>query len=500
MYRGRHVEYDFSLARWTGKSSGFGNLFEFKSGSHDFMLKDGIRKRHGYTSVGTITGETTSYIIGMADFYDNNQLGHIVYACSSGSIYDGINTQIVTGLTSGMLKVCFESFLGKLYFANGHDTPLVWTGSGSMSPLTQVPSDWSGNNPTWLINHGKGNSHRMWAFGCPQTPYNVYVSQNGNADNFSDNDVFLLTIDTKDNYGLVGGCVYNDSLFLFGRRKCYIIDDVSVDTSNWGYVEAPFLAGALHHNVIVPTPIDVFIMSPDGHIYSLRSVMKMGDYKLASLTTSDDIKIMLDVHEWIKQNVDFTYSDRFHGIYDPVSRCVMFFVVSNGNTVPDKAIVFDVDKTKFNGWEVWNLSHDVTSSTLVKEFDTFNVYLGRYGGAISKFDNTQDVVSDEGTQITTVVETHESFIDSPRTKKRFDMLTIVGEFPSNITLNVSVYVDGSLKSFVDNVNDGDGTRKYRIRKVGSRIKVVISCSSNAVDWHIKSIGLDFMPLGVEADL
>jgi hypothetical protein len=58
------------------------------------------------------------------------------------------------------------------------------------------------------------------------------------------------------------------------------------------------------------------------------------------------------VDEILQGDVDWDYNDKFHGVFDPIDRVIMFFYVEDGQTEPMKAVCLDLDEGRwfFSKW------------------------------------------------------------------------------------------------------------------------------------------------------
>jgi hypothetical protein len=166
----------------------------------------------------------------------------------------------------------------------------------------------------------------------------VYASANADGDDFSDANVTTIKINTGDGYGIVGAVEFGDRLICFSRSRPYIIDDIDPTTSGWGYEAAQWDGGVANFRLICRTPNDIVCMQDDGEIYSVLAAEKYGDYQTASLTRKSYM------HKWISENVNLQYVNMFHSIYDPSLRAIKIFVVRQGQTTVDTALVYFIDR------------------------------------------------------------------------------------------------------------------------------------------------------------
>lgn len=304
------------------------------------LHKGGRTTRGGVSKVNGTAITNAVQVMGGFWFKKQNGNEFIVTTTTDGKIQRDYVNELNTGMSTAKYS-SFEVFNDTLYISNGADRPQTWDGvAATTSNLTSVPTDWSGSNwPFQIIKHGKGLSERLWAF----VKSGVYASGNGN-DNFSDATVVNIPISTGDGFGLVAGVEFGDNLICFGKRTSFIIDDSDATSSNWGYVQAQWTGGAAHARAVCKTPNDIVVFDEQLEVYSVTAAQEYGDYKAASLTRPAYI------NTWIGNNVDLTQIEKFHIIYDRNLRAIKLFVVTNGNTKCDTALVFFIDKGAENGW------------------------------------------------------------------------------------------------------------------------------------------------------
>jgi len=476
------------------------------------LAKGGWGRRGGTAKINPTTVSDSPRIMGIYDFLKIGGTQIIVFATSDGKIYKSSEATIKTGL--GTSKYAhFEMFNNVMYFCNGYNIPQSWNGSAATtSDLSDVPTDWTGTNyPAVMIRHGRGNSERMWAFGCPSTPYTIYVTPSGDGADFSDANVTTFSIDTGDNAGIVGGVVYKDQLIVFGKRSTFIMDDADTDTSNWGYTAFTREGGVAHQRLIIPTQNDIICMMEDGEIYSLSAAEQYGDYKAGSITRP------LFMDRWIQDNVNLAYIEHFHGIYDPVKRAVKIFVVRTGQTEVDTAMVYYVDTQQ---WMIednvsYNSGYSASASELVKVSPgVYEVYTGDYSGFIwhlEQSDKNDDSNGYESKALTPYIYCGNSRVDKLFQKCWLDLepeteYSLAVRYFVNDIASASVSMAGialPLGSFTLGVTilgtQSIAREHFNTGKVGRHIQLEISNSNVDEDFFIVQALFDFKTLGNRAD-
>ncbi|MGB2809465.1 MAG: hypothetical protein WBC22_17115, partial [Sedimentisphaerales bacterium] len=286
-------------------------------------------------------------VTGIFDFTLASGTQKIVRATSDGQLWEATTGVLKSGWTANK-KVHVCQISDEIIFCNGANKPTVWDGDAAeTTDLANVPTDWAGTNyPQQMIQHGRGNSLRNWALGCPSTPKTIYVTPDGTPKDFTQGTVLTFNIETGDGFGVVGGIDFGDRLILFGKRRSFVIDDSDTETDNWGYSEAQWVGGAAHHRLIVRTPNDIVAMMEDGEIYSVTAAEAYGDYKAASLTRPSFI------HEWIKTYIKLSAIADFHATYDPVIRAIKIFVVRVGETECNTALCYFIDREPSKAWVI----------------------------------------------------------------------------------------------------------------------------------------------------
>jgi len=407
-------------------------------------FNNGREPRGGTSHVLDSAYTDTPQIMGLYNFImTNNDNNFIVACCKDGKIYKDGSTTIHPALqTTEEYFWDFEVFDNELYMVNGKNTPLKWTGSGNASALTAIPSDWTGGNmPSWIVKHGRGNSERMWAGGCPtSTPWTIYASKNSDADALGDGDVVTIKINTGDGYGIVGATEFGDRLICFGKNNSYIIDDLDPTAANWGYDTAQWEGGVATNRLVCRTPNDIVCMQDDGEIYSVLAAEKYGDYQAASLTR------MSYMHEWIKEFVDLSSIKKFHSIYDPRLRAIKVFVLRNGQSEIDAALVYSIDRSPEEAWMIhgnWASAsgYDASASCFVRQDDGPNdIYTGDYSGMIWRLE--QNDKNDNNNAFYSGFKTGYMHFGRPETKKHFKRLWMTVEPKGQWDMTIDWSVDG----------------------------------------------------------
>lgn len=476
------------------------------------LHEGGRQKRGGTEHVGDPLTDTPR-IMGLKQFRLISGTEFILRGSADGKLWKDDSTTIKTGLTTNE-HIDITIYGDEAYFCQKSNIPQVWDGAaGATIDHPDPPADWAGGSfPTQMFVHSRGASTRMWACGCPNTIYTIYASKLFDGNDFSDAEVIALVIDTGDGFGIVGLAEHGDRLIAFGKKKAYIVDDLSYNTAQWGYIPAAWDQGVAHHRLLVKTPNDLVAMAEDGVIYSISAVAQYGDYKWASTAAPAFID------RWIQDKADLTKIADFHGIYDPTLRAVKFFVVRKGSTLCDTAIVYYIDRPPQEAWMIHdNLAnpsgYDASASTLVRAgTGNFKVYTGDYSGQVWQLEVATK--SDNLLAYSAGFRTPQLFLGNPRIDKSFDAGMIVTKPEGDFEVDVDWYIDGvwkgsesislagaggTLGSFVLGVDrlglERILAKQFDLGGSGLRIQLDIHNNRAGEDFYISEVLIDHKPLG-----
>lgn len=492
------------------------NIFDMIPPTRNIDLdENGRRKRRGtackqYSDYDdSITG--TPQIMGLYNFRLYDGTDFIVVAGKDGRLYSAHSTTIKTGMSTSNY-FAFETFENELYIVDGATVPQIWTGTGNTSNMTDIPTDWSGaNQPQWIVKHGRGNLEKLWAGGVAAFPGRIYA---GDGADFSDLNVTTLNIETGDGFGIIGAVEFGERILAFGKRKVYIIDDLDADTTNWGYDAVQWEGGACNFRCIVKTQNDIIAMMEDGEIYSVSAAQTYGDYKSASLLRPSSM------HRWVREFVDLSQFDKFHGIFDWYQRCVRFFVVRKGETQVDTCLKYYIDRPVEEAWmvdsnETFNSGFSASVSSSVRtSAGTWDVVTGDYTGDIWKLN--QETKSDSGDGYYSGFKTPNLAFENNRVRKNFKRGFIVTKEEGDWTLKVKWWVDGitqvvresplsgngaALGSFVLGVDTLSGEELfdvgYDLGNTGKRIQYEVYNTNADEDFFISQLITDYKLIGAK---
>ena len=478
------------------------------------LHEGGIGTRGGTTKDNTTAVTSSPDIRGLYYFRLINGNSFNVFGTSAGSVYQNSTTTIKTGMSSSN-KFWFETFENTLYIVDGATTPQTWDGvAASTSNITTVSADWTGSNfPDQIIKHGRGNSERLWAKGVSNRPEGVDYSELGNGGIFSGGTSGKITIETGDGFGIVGLIEFGDSLFAFGKRQTYIIDDSNVNTVSWGYDLAPWSGGVAHHRLLVKTDNDLFAMMEDGTIYSVTQAQFSRDYKRASVTRPAFID------RYIRDNVLLSSISDFHAVYDPNIRAIYWFVVRINQTECDTALVQFIDRSPEQAWVIHdnqssNSGYSAACSALIRAgAGDYEVWTGDYSGFLWKLNQAN--ANDDSVAFYNGVKTPNAALDNPRISKHFKRGRVVTEPKGTYSVNVNWWVDGVAQTARTISLAGTGSvfgtgtfgtatfggedlidSSYEFGQYGKRIQQEFYMNTVNQEFFLSSNLIDFKPMGV----
>lgn len=402
--------------------------------------RGGRRKRGGTAHAYASAFAGAPKILGIYDCTFSSLARYIITATNAGIVYKNDTDTIAT--TLGTAKPYSFAFgENKLFIADGVNEPHIWTGTGNTAEVSEPAADWATSPPFQVMLHSRGASQRMAAINRTT----LYLSKGYNAS--GDLEKFItgaesFYMDTGDGYGLIGMAELGSEIVVFGRQKAYRFDDSDLSVSNWGFAPAQWSGGAAHWRLAVKIPSgDLICMAHDGDIYSVAAAAEHGDYKAASLIQNNML------HQHIKQYVNLSDINNFHGVYHPGLRAVIFFVTSTGKTTNDTALLYFIDRPADEAWMIHNNTvnpsgYNAFSSAVVRDAASglLDVYSGNYSGEIWKINQTNR--SDNGLAYHGGFVSAYDAIDDPRSDKHFNSLGVTIEPCGGHDLSVRSRIDG----------------------------------------------------------
>lgn len=478
------------------------------------LEKNGRRKRGGTAHYLSSALSGNPKILGLyhADFNDGSG-GYILAATADGKIFSeqsGSVVEIGTGLGT-VMPYCMVMGEEKVFIADGINVPRTWSGAGSVAAITEPTADFFINPVFQMMVHSKGASKRMLALNNKAVYFSKTYISAGDMEYF-DTDAENMFIETGDAYGLVGMIEFGEDVIVFGKKKAYRIDDDDASSTNWGYEPVQWEGGASSWRLVVKTPNDIVVMADDGEIYSVTAVTSYGDYKQASLTRSSWM------HDYIKDYVRLGYIDHFHAEYDPSMRAIFFWIVRNGQTTVDQALVYFIDRDPAEAWMVHDnqtadSGYKAACACQVKLLTgSYLLYTGDYAGEIWKLNQSNR--HDNSNGYYGGFKTPNVSLGDPRLDKHFNSGRIIMSPTGNYYLTAKAWIDGTLVvtesinmtgggavlgAFVLGTDSLGGNElidaSFPIGEVGKRIQYEFYSTGANEDFFISGIMTDWKTLG-----
>jgi hypothetical protein len=416
-------------------------------------------------------------------------------------------------ITLGTSKpYCFEMGENKVFIADGVSVPHVWTGTGRTAEIHEPATDFTANPVFQFLLHKRGLSQRMAALNFNTLFLSKSYTTAQDMEHFTTGAISLY-LDSGDDKGLVGMAEVGEEIIVFTKNKAYRVDDSDTDTALWGLVKCQWNGGVACWRLLIKTPNDLIAMAEDGEIYSILAVNSYGDYKLASLTAPSWI------HDWIIENVDLGEVERFHGVYDPTLKAVKIFVVKQGKTNLDTALLYYPDREPAEAWMVHDnqaadSGYNASSSTVVPlTTGKSYVYTGDYKGQVWKLN--QLTRSDNGAAFHGGFKTPPDAAGDSRISKHFNNGRVSMEAIGPCDLKVRTWIDDIISPTIKTLSmAGSGTplddfmldddylaesqsldTTFKIGKIGKRIQYEFFNDGIGEDFFISSYATDCKPQG-----
>lgn len=452
-------------------------------GSKNYDLHEGgISKRGGTTAVlsSALSGNPEGR--GIFQFVRSDGQKFTLFSDSNGNLYSNSESNIIKSGMSPQNIYSFSVFANECYIADGNTVPQVFDGTSvrSVTPAT----DWTlaGDYPFQMFPVSLGANQRMLAV----TRDAVYLSANNDGDDFSDGSVVKIPIYARKG-PVSGGVEWNGSPWVFTKTQSFRIDISASDTASWGYQEMQFSGGVAHWRLIVKAGNDVFLMNDSASIYSIRAVNSAGDYEQANLTRPAFID------RWIKEKVNLSAIERFHGAYDENQRSIIFFVQVSGTFV-NTAIRFYLDRPVDRAWAIHNnpvssSGYDAAASAQfeispgVRRIRTIS-----FAGQIYTLD--QSTMSDDDVPYEFNVKFGKIFGENPRTTKHFRRGLLYALSNTDTTVTIRVWISGERKS----------DRTIQVGGTGATFGSAMFDSSYFARAEISAIAFDLEHYGKDAQI
>jgi hypothetical protein len=394
-------------------------------------------------------------IIAAHDWWPTSTAQRLVTAALDGSLYkdDGAGnldaTTLKTGLSTSARPGRFVSAgieVGgndrKLFYFNGSDVVQVLKANGAATAdIATPPADWTGTNqPLNAIVH----LNRLAAFGVPNAPHTVYVSDGENHENFTSTDSFLLQINSGVGDRLYGAAQYQGVLhFWKWPRGIFYIDDSDLVGGNWQpRVKSTGIGCAASPYAVLPIDDDVMFMAADGNLHLLSAVNTLGG------TRSSNVTYALGLSQWFRDNLNLSRLSQVTSAWYPHKKLALWGVPGVGSTTNNLVLLFDFGAVQEGGPVKFHYWSTYTADAFAARRDTDTIerpVLGS-GGYIYQLD--QSTRSIAGVGYSALFQTPHldmSHVDprNRRVRKQYDFLEFVMDPSDAGTLTVAVIVDGT---------------------------------------------------------
>lgn len=450
-YAGSSIRIPFDLTGFTfARDSKLAFQTALVDGTRNVNFHEGgVGKRGGTTPILSTPTDVTE-VRGLFDFRTQSGAQNHLFAKASGKLYlNAESTTLKTGMSTNN-RYNFSVFDNQCYIADGASIPQVLSdGAGSTVDISGIATDWSGTGPYpfQIVPHATGANARMWAIRSDA----VYASKNGDGDDFSDAEVKKIPVYSLG--GLVGGIDFGGKLIVFSKTQAFIIDDTSADTADWGYQEAIWEGGVAHWRLIVKAANNLFLMTEEGLIYTIRGVQATGDYEQANITRPAHID------RFIQTKVNLTNIEQFHASYDRKLRAIKWFVQVGGSNT-NTAIVQFIDRPPELAWAIHDNQDNASgynasiSGSFRNATGDYRIFTGDPSGQLWKLEGTSKV--DDEAAIKGAIKTKENDFGNSKEFKHFRNGRIRAAAEGNFDLTIRVYIDGIRKEDIALSLSGSG--------------------------------------------
>jgi hypothetical protein len=352
--------------------------------------------------------------------------------------------------------------------------------------LAFVPTDWQTGWPNYFFKHGRGNQQRLYSFGVDGYPNRLYASVNQEAD-FG--DAVVTVIDLLGNR-ITGATEFGENLLLFSDNKSYILNDSDATVSNWGINAATWEGGTAHQKMIVNTPTDVVVVSPEFNIFSIATTQKYGDMEIGSISKP------VYLHKFAEDYLDLQQISKFYTEYDKNIRAVKIWVVLKNETAPTACLVYFVDKTPETGWVEHNFDFNSHCSAIIQvSKNEWKIYTGGDDGKVYMLES--NTLRDDGRIYESSIATTPLILDNPRNEKQFDKVWVVMKPKGTEALAVDIDIDNRALAtqYLIMTTPSTNLQNYFsfVGATGQREEVKIT-SRDGKDYFLGSLLIDFKDL------
>jgi hypothetical protein len=467
----------------------------------------GIGKRGGTSRLFSTAIAGLPTIHSLFDFRKLNQTQFLVFGTNQGKLYHTNESNVLKTGMSTSNPFSFAVMNDELYIADGGTAPKYWNGSNPTTTDVLTATSWAGASgfPFQVLFHSRGANARMWAV----TRDSVWASKNNDGHDFSDAQVKQIRVYSEG--GLVGAFDFNGTLFAFSKTETFIIDDTSSDTNNWGYQKAIWEGGAATWRLMAKAGNNLYVMTEEGLIYTLKGIQATGDYELVAVNKPAFID------RYIRDQVSVSNMLNFHCTFDRTRRCIEYFMQSGGSA-NNLCLAFFIDRPPEIAWIIHDnnggdSAFKAAGSTEVRvSTGQYRVYTGDYAGQIWKTEQTSR--DDGGSPYDSGIKTRALDMGNPRMWKHFGQGRLKTRAQGNYDLTVRVWIDGVRKDDIPLALVGSGATfdngffdssvfaddqvipvQFDVNDYGYDCQFEVLNNETGEDFFLSELLLDFMELG-----
>lgn len=272
---------------------------------------------------GAFVQETVAYL---AD-------GRLVVTDGTGAILKTLATLTAVN-TQGWFSECWINAGTKgLMFFNGVDSPVVYTGGATATPIELPSPDWVGaSQPTAgfvhrfrLVTVGGTNPHRAY-LSSPQS-HSLFGPTKG--------DTAQVNAYPGEGQRLVGGLSFRAKCYL-GKypRGIYFLDDADANIQNWSVMKVTDAIGISGPGCMCATEDDVIVLDTEGYFHAMSQVRTFNQ-------ESVPVMFSREVSDFLRENINLNALETVRSVYYGRKRQLIFAVPGLGSSIPNRYLIID---------------------------------------------------------------------------------------------------------------------------------------------------------------
>jgi hypothetical protein len=242
--------------------------------------------------------------------------------------------------------------------------------------------------------------------------------------------------------------------------------------------------------MIVNTPTDVVVVSPEFNIFSIVTTQKYGDMEIGSISKP------VYLQKFAQDYLDLQQISKFYTRYDKNIRAVKIFVVLKGETAPTACLVYFVDKTPETGWVEHTFDFNNHCSALIQVSENeWKIYTGGDNGKVYMLES--ETLRDDGQIYESNIATTPLILDNPRNEKQYDKTWVIMKPKGTESLAVDIDIDNRAleTQYIIMTAPSTNLQNYFafVGATGQREEVKIT-SRDGKDYFLGSLLIDFKDL------